>query len=246
MSLKLAFETLYAVGDLQPVGVSDLSRNLGAPKSSVHRELRKLQEIGWVSQNSGTDANKWALTPAPLRLAQKVAGDSNLKAVAIHEMQALQERYEEAVHLAIPEGRGVVIVERLECPKPIRIHWPVGNNAPLHASANGRAILAFSTGSQYESLLPTSFEPLAEKTVKDLGAFLKDIDKVKDQGYAFVYEELRDDIASIAAPIMGERGEPVASLSIFLPSYRVPADVEAVGREVMQAARRISRGLIFN
>lgn len=246
MSLELAFRTLFAVGELQPAGVSDLARNLEAPKTSVHRELRKLENIGWVRQSHETNSSKWILTTAPLTLAQKVAGESNLKAIAMEEMRVLQNRHEEAVHLAVPEVRSVVIVERLECPKPIRIHWEVGNNNPMHASANGRAILAFSSGEQYEKLLPTSFEPVAKKTVSSLEDFLDEIDNVKRKGYSFVFEELRDDVASIAAPILGLNREPVASLSIFLPSYRVPSDVDSVGQDVKQAADRISQKLVFH
>lgn len=246
MSLELAFRALFAVGNLQPAGVSELARELQAPKSSVHRELRKLESIGWVRQSQTTHASKWILTAAPLTLAQKVGDESNLKAIAIEEMRTLQNRYEEAVHLAVPERRSVVIVERLECPKPIRIHWAVGNNAPLHASANGRAILAFSTGEQYENLFPTSFEPVARRTVSNTEDFIAEIQKVKEKGYSYVFEELRDDIASIAAPILGMHREPVASLSIFLPSYRVPCDIDAVGQEVKQAASRISQKLVFH
>lgn len=246
MSLELAFRALYAVGDLQPAGVSDVARALEAPKSSVHRELRKLQDIGWVRQSNDGHSNKWTLTGAPLTLAQKVAGDSNLKTVALEEMQALQDRFAEAIHLAVPLKHSVVIVERLECPQSIRVHWAVGNNAPLHASANGRAMLAFSSPSQYRELFPTSFDPVAKKTTSNAKDLEAKIQEVREKGYAFVFEELRDDVASIAAPIFGSQREPVASISIFLPSYRVPSDVDAVGQAVREATNRISQKLVFH
>lgn len=243
MSLELVFRTLHAVGDLQPVGVSELARELSTPKTSVHRTLQRLEEVGWVKQGSAQESSRWVLTAAPLTLSRKVAGDSNLKALALAEMQSLHDRHQEAIHLAMPEGDSAVVVERLECPKPIRIHWAVGNNAPFHASAHGRVFLAFSSGPRFDALFPKSFTQVAKKTIHNKVAFLEELKNVRALGYAFVFEELRDDIASVAAPIFGSTGEPEASISIFFPSYRTPENIELLGHDVMEATGRISRAL---
>jgi DNA-binding IclR family transcriptional regulator len=68
--------------------------------------------------------------------------------------------------------------------------------------------------------------------------------EISRRGYAVQRGELRTDVASIAAYICAQAGQPVASLSIFMPIQRFPADgPTALGRLVTEAAAKISAGL---
>ena len=54
----------------------------------------------------------------------------------------------------------------------------------------------------------------------------------------------RDDVASVAAPIVARRGHPLAAVSVFMPAHRFPDDGEQqLGALVAEAAAKISAGL---
>lgn len=242
-SVIQAFRVLQEVAETQPVGVSDLARRLDLPKSTAHRFLTTLETVGWVARKSGSQGGQWVLSAAPAILAQRVAADSNLRTAAKPVMERLRNACTEAVHLAVPQSGEVVVIDQVESTQPVRIHWPVGQHSPIHASANGKAILAFSGGQQRANLYPESFEAFTPNTISSAKEFEADLALVRERGFAVVRGELREDICSLAAPIFGGRSSPVASLSAFMPTYRMPEDEGVLGEMVRDAAEEISAAM---
>ena len=242
-SVIQAFRILQEVAETQPVGVSELSRSTDIPKSTVHRVLKTLEQVGWVVQRSEIDGSKWILSAAPVILAQRVAQDTNLRDAARPVMERLRDECSEAVHLAVPQSGEVVVIDQVESTQPVRITWPVGQHSPVHASANGKAIVAFSRGEQLQSLYPRTFEVFTPTTISSAEEFEKDLARVRSRGYAIVRGELREDICSFAAPILDGRNQPVASLSAFMPAYRAPEDEDLMGSMVKAAAAEIAKSM---
>jgi IclR family acetate operon transcriptional repressor len=242
-SVIQAFRVLQEVAEAQPVGVSELARKMDLPKSTAHRFLTALEEVGWVVRKPGIQGGQWVLSAAPAILAQRVAEDSNLRAAARPVMERLRDACGEAVHLAVPQSGEVVVIDQVESSQPVRIHWPVGQHSPVHASANGKAIVAFSGGQQRANLDPASFTVFTPTTVATADEFEAHLAKVRERGFAVVRGELREDICSLAAPIFDGRSNPVASLSAFMPSYRMPENEAGLGEMVRAAAAEISAAM---
>src|SRR5690606_38322126 len=115
----------------QPVGVSELARLLGVPKSTVQRALMTLAEAGWIS-GSGNETTKWRLTTKVLRIAGRAGGESGLRVTALAVMEELHAATEESIHLTVPEGDHVVRIDRIDSTRPVRTYLPLGLVAPLH------------------------------------------------------------------------------------------------------------------
>ena len=238
-----AFRVLNQLARSQPVGVSELARILDMPKTTTHRILKDLERAGWTAQRSGALKHLWVLTAAPAVLSQYVARDSNLREAALPVMEALREQWRESVHLAVPEGRETVIILELDALHAVRIHWPVGQHYSTHATANGRTLVAFSSGAQRDLLYPREFTKFTDRTITSKEVFDEQLEIVRRQGYAIVKGELRDDVCSIAAPILNS-GSPVASVSVFSPTYRFQEDRAAeIANSVAAGAQTISSAL---
>lgn len=241
-SVIQTFRALEEVSLRQPVGVTELAIALQLPKSTVHRMLKTLESVGWVRQPGGHSSG-WIMTAAPVILASRVALDTNLRAAARPEMEWLRRECGEAIHLAIRQGSEVVIIDQLEALHDVKIDWPIGKHSPLHTSANGKAIAAFSFGDQLTQLYPSSFEVFTEHTIDTPEKFDRELESVRQRGYATARSELQTDISSFAAPILDSRGVAIASISAFMPTYRAPESDETIGALVKEAVRRVEAHL---
>jgi len=242
-SVIQTLRVLDAVSELQPIGLTRLAQTMDIPKSTVQRILKTLEAAGWVHQRPSSGNGQWALSAKPLVFAQRVGKDSYLREAALPVMRHLRDQCNEDVHLAMPLDGEIVIVEKVDSSHAVRIHWPPGQHTSTHASANGKAILAFAVGPLRERYYPRNFEPLTERTITSAEQFEAELALVRKQGYATAHGETRPDIASFAAPILNSQGEPIASISAFLPMYRLPKDISLLGKQVVEAAAEVSRSI---
>src|SRR5262245_60272422 len=97
------FRVLEEVAQLQPVGVSELARSTGMPKSTVQRCLLTLQYVGWLRMVDPTRA-KWGVTTKPLGIGLRAAGEEGLREAAQPFLDELRTVTSETVHLAVRDG----------------------------------------------------------------------------------------------------------------------------------------------
>jgi IclR family acetate operon transcriptional repressor len=238
-----ALRVLEEVATRQPVGVGELARVLDIPKSSVQRALQTLNTAGWIRPARG-EVTRWVVTTKALDVGRHASGDLGLRDAAVPIMEDLRRRTDETIHLTVPEGDRVVLIERLETSKPLRISIALGHALPLHASANGKAVLASGPLEAIARLLAEGLPRYTDTTITEPDRLLADLDKVRTRGYATNHGEWRTDVGSVAAAIMGDAGEPVASLSVNLPRTRLTDESQALyGNAVSEAARSISARL---
>ncbi|MFE7134913.1 IclR family transcriptional regulator [Streptomyces sp. NPDC057638] len=230
---------LEEVAERQPAGVAELSRALELPKSSVQRALVTLHTADWIRPAPGTPT-RWLVTTKALRVGRRASGELGLRDIAVPVMEELRRRTDETVHLAIPEGGQIVLIERLETSKPVRIILPLGHNLPAHASANGKALLAAGPARTVEELVARGLERFTDASITDPGAFLGELAAIRERGYATNRGEWRDDVSAVAAAVTGAGGVPVASISVNVPTSRMTDESQlALGVAVREAARTV-------
>jgi IclR family acetate operon transcriptional repressor len=234
---------LEEVASRQPIGVGELARLLEMPKSSVQRALVTLSTAGWIRPNSG-EITRWVMTTKALAVGGHASGDLGLRDAAVPIMEDLRRRTEETIHLTVPEDDKVVLIERLETPKPVRISMALGHALPLHASANGKAVLANSGSEIIRRLFVNELPRYTDTTITDPDQLLAELAAVRERGFAVNHGEWRSDVGSVAAAVMGGPEKPIASLSANIPMSRLTAEAEAVyGIAVSEAASSLSARL---
>jgi len=119
---------------------------------------------------------------------------------------------------------------------------PLGARGPLHASAVGKAILAFTNPQeQADALDGIEYPPLTDKSHASKAQLLQDLQEIAKQGYALDDEEQSLGLRCIGAPVFDEFGEPVFAVSISGPTVRVTTkQVAELAEKVMQAANLIT------
>jgi IclR family acetate operon transcriptional repressor len=237
-----ALRVLEEVAARQPAGVADLARATDIPKSSVQRALRTLQEAGWI-RPAGDGLTRWVITTKALDVGRH-AVDLSLREAAMPVMEDLRRRTDETVHLAMFDGGKLMLVERLETSKPVRIVLPLGMSFSLHASAQGKAVLAFGPASAAGQALAGGLPRYTETTIIDPDELRAELQRTRDRGYAVNTGEWRPDVSAVAAAVTGGAGDPVATISVSVPTSRMTAESQsALGALVRAAAAAVSAAL---
>lgn len=235
-----ALRVLDEVARSQPVGVTDLAKSMDMPKSTTQRALRALEEAGWI-RRAGSSRQGWVLTTKPIDMARHVAADTGLREAAREQMMRLRDETGESVHLAIREENIAVIIDVEDTVDPVRIFWPPGVRSAIHATANGKALVAWMPPADIRRVCG-NLTRFTDTTCTDIDELLDELATVREQGWAKAWGELRPDIASVAAPVMDRLGSPLASMSVFAPVHRMP-DPVTLGPRVRAAADAVSEAL---
>jgi DNA-binding IclR family transcriptional regulator len=227
------------------LGVSELSARLGLAKATVHGLLRTLQEHGLVEQHP--DSDKYQLGPALLQLSNRFLDLNELRSRSLAWSELLATRAEEAVRVGAPHGEGVLVVHHVFRPDTSLQILEVGALLPLHATALGKAVLAYLEDDVRDDLLRERFPKLTGRTLSTPAALLREIASIREQGYAVEREEAVLGEAGVAAPIFDRRAEPIGAIGVAGPHERLlrrGREPQArVAAAVVEAARGISRDL---
>jgi len=226
------------------MGVSDLARRLEVHKSTAFRLLATLQDHGLVEQNASTE--KYRLGYGLVRLAGAVVAELDLSRAARAVMQELADHSRETVNLALLQGERVINIDQITSSHlVVNVNW-VGKQNPVHCTSTGKVLLAYLPPAELRRLLSKPLERLTPRTIVDRATLEKQLQRVREDGYAFTLEELEVGLNAVAAPVRDSRGEVIAALSMSGPSYRVsPQRLGELGEMTRQAADAISRRMGF-
>lgn len=242
-SVKSVLRIIEAIASSPEIGVSDLSRQLNQPKTSVQRGLVTLHEAGWI-RPTNEPRRRWKVTSKLFMLSRSAETEARLRRVALPVMQALRDETQETTHLMVREERYLVLIERVDSPLTLRTVRDLGSRSPLHITANGKAYLAHLPAREQEDYLTGKLSAWTEKSKTDPEALRRDLSLIRKLGYATNIGELDLHVHAVAAPIINEEGRPIASMSISCPASRLPFEkFPALGQRVLAAARSVSQRL---
>jgi IclR family acetate operon transcriptional repressor len=229
-----AFRVLEAVAERQPVGLSELARAVELPKSTVQRCLLTLQGLGWL-RPSATKPTRWNLTYRAFSVGSRARDQRQIRDVALPHLNELQLHTGETIHLTAPDGRELVLVERLDTAHPLRAFLPLGYRIAMHASASGLAYLAACPDDFVERYVAAGLEPVTPHTITEPCKLWESLKAVRERGYAVTEEGLNVGVTAVGVAVTDSDGEPVGCISVSGPVSRMLTEKFA---EFGQAARR--------
>ncbi|MCU1376123.1 MAG: putative transcriptional regulator, IclR family [Actinomycetia bacterium] len=217
------------------LGASDIARLLDLSTSTVHRLAQSLVEVGFLEQDVASSRYRLGATLA--EYGQLVYRQRRVH-LAEPELRRLARRTRHVVALAIRRGNDAVLIT--EATASTAPHDVVGVALPLHASAMGKVLLAWSPGIDLRSL---DLTPRTERTLTTVDALRAELERVRALGYALNDEELDPGIRTIAVPVGGDGDAPFA-LAVRGPSARITEErIPVLVDQATTAAARISGAL---
>lgn len=242
-TLKKAGEVISLFTKQQPeLGVTEVAVSLRIPKSSAYALLSSLCEIGLLRR---TPQNRYRLGWRILGLGAVLKETTEFRVEAVPAMQRLVTRFGETVHLAVLEGVHVVYIEKLEGTRAVRIGASaVGARLPAHCSGVGKVLLADRPWHEIEQLVGEHNLPAyTPKTITRTEQLKAELERVREQGFAYDLEEVSRELCCVAAPVRDFTGRTVAAMSLSVPSYRFRQSRDVLRVEVVRAAREVSESV---
>ncbi len=155
-------------------------------------------------------------------------------------LEDLRDRTGETAYLQVRDGLRRTCVDLAETRHPIVRLVHVGKVMPVTVGSAGKVFLAYGPALLNE-VLRRRIPAYTPKTITDPAHLRREIEAVRARGLAVSFEEREPGAASISAPVFDQTGEVVAAIGIAGPAERFRiADLDAWGREVRSAAKRLS------
>ncbi len=199
---------------------AEISRKLNIPKSSASYILRTLETQGYLTRDA--ESGKYRVGLKILSLSRGALGGLDVRGVALPIMRHLTHQTGLTCHLAVLDGPDAVYIEKVEPEGFIRMDTWVGRRMRVHATSVGKALVAYIPQERLEQILRKSgMEKRTPKTITTLPRLLKELERVRTQGYAVDDEENNLGARCLGAPIFDERGSIEASLIAHCGIMRV-------------------------
>ena len=223
-------------------GVTEVARELDVHKSTASRLLAALDRRELVTQD--TARGKFRLGVGIVRLAGAASRKLDVVQESRPVCRALAQEVGETVNLAILSGRDALYLDQVAGPAALSPHNWAGQRIPLHATSDGKVLLAYLPEGELTACLAPPLARFTNRTITDLAEFGELLAEVRRRGFATAVEELEAGLTAIAVPVRNAEGNVIASISASGPSFRIPAErIPALAAAAGRAAAEVSRRL---
>jgi DNA-binding IclR family transcriptional regulator len=240
-SVERAVTILEILARLGEAGVTELAGEIGVHKSTAFRLVSTLEQRGLVEQSE--ERGKYQLGVGVLRLAGATTARLDVVQEARPICRKLSADTGETVNIAVLSDRAALYLDQFAGASALQPHNWVGQHIPLHATSNGKVLLSGLPEDQLDRLLP-SLPAYTETTITTRRRLRRELEQVREQGYALAVDELEVGLAALAAPIRNAHGDVIASLSLSGPTFRLDeARIHDVLPLLVDAAAEVSHRL---
>jgi IclR family acetate operon transcriptional repressor len=237
-SLRRALRLLDTFTPERPeMSLRDLARRSGVPRSTTHRLVTDLVEWGAIERS----ASGLRLGVKLFELATRAPTQTTLRDASSPFLHSLSEINGLAANLAIRQGPDIVYLEKISTATLKVPHTRLGGRQHVHATALGKAILAFSPKPDWDDACAQPLASVTTKTITDASRLRAELARVRHQALAYDVEESRLGLFCVAAPILDRHGKAVAAVSVTGATALLRA--QRFAPVVLGAARSISRQL---
>ncbi len=218
------------------LGFAELRRRTGLPKGTLHRTLADMTEARLLDR---TDVG-YRLGGHLFELGMRASVERSLIEVATPFMEDLYVRTGETVHLGVLDGADVVYLSKIGGHRQAAAPSRIGGRMPLHCTAIGKTLLAFSDGALRDDVLSRPLQQRTRHTVVAPGTLRIQLDRIRNDGVAYEFEESAAGVVCVGAAIW-ETEELVGAVSVTGPSHRFRPQAHAT--HVRAAAENIGYAL---
>lgn len=226
-SLARGFAILELVARNQAQGVTfpEIIQHTGLPNSSCFRLLKELVELNYLIFDEAT--RRYYVSLKIVNIGSSAVKEASLTKIARPFMEKLFDESGQTCNLGIlGEQTGVFVDVLYATSYGIKLLSAVGNPFPLHCTALGKVLLAYSTPEERDRVLSRPLQSYTESTITDPASLLQILAQVRADGYAIEHEETTRGIECVAAPVFSHEKKVIAAVSVAMPFFAIDSPDE--------------------
>ncbi|WP_198972549.1 IclR family transcriptional regulator [Xylophilus sp. ASV27] len=199
-----------------------LVEETGLPKPTLHRMLQQLEAAGLLRREG--DGRHYGVGTRLRRLAENLLLNDSHHGARHMVLRRLVEEIGESCNLTALSGSEVVYLDRVETAAPLRFYLQPGSRVPVHCSASGKVFLAQMSPAQRRRLLANApLEAYTPRTLTDLDALEREVQRVRKDGFALDDEEFLPGLLCIATLVPSAHGPSNLCIAAQAPIMRLDA-----------------------
>jgi IclR family transcriptional regulator, pca regulon regulatory protein len=200
--------------------IADAAREAGLSRAAARRVLLTLVHARYIA----TDGKFFTPTPRVLRLSQGYLEARSVPERVQPLLDTIMRQTGESSSAAILDGNEIVYVARSAARRIMSVGLGVGSRLPAHATSMGRVLLASLPLEEQEAFCRLApFPRLTSRTIVDVEGIRRELNKIREKGYALVDEELELGLRSIAITIPESAGPPLVAVNISVAAAQMSA-----------------------
>lgn len=207
---KTSFAILEAIRDRDGVGVTELARQLDLSKSAVYKHVTTLTQLGYVVKEDTTYHISLTFQQFGAR-----ARERNPIHIAEPAIKNLAHTTGKIANFVIYENGYGVYADQVNATEGEEPPMPEFSRIPLHATAGGKAILAFLSGDERDMIAKELGLPaMTEKTITDYETLERELQSVRDRRVAFDREEFASRYQCVGSPVVDSNNRAIGAVSV--------------------------------
>ncbi len=223
--------------------ISDLARDLGIPKSSAFQIATTLVHHGLLACDD--DTRRYRLGQGLAHIVGAQHGRSDLPLLAAPHLERLAVDTGLTALLGVPTGDSTMLVAKADSPEPLGVGAPLGYRLDRRSGAFGK-VFAADLDAAARTAFVRHLPAFTARSVTAPAAYRKELDRVRERGYATDVEEYLDGVRAVAAPVRDRDGITVAAVCVVGLAARLRrAEMKAAADRVCGAAAALSQDLGF-
>jgi len=193
----------------EPLSMGQVADQLARSKGEIFRMLVALERRGYILRNP--DSDRFEIGSRLFEMAMHVTPTRNLVATAMRHIEKVAHELDQSCHLAVVSGTQIVVIARVEAPGELGFAVRLGYRRRIDHSTSGRVISAFASPAQRAAIMARL---AAEHADFDAAGFEARLQKVSADGHDRGPSLSVSGVTDIGAPVIGETGWAVGSLTI--------------------------------
>jgi IclR family pca regulon transcriptional regulator len=238
-SFERGLAVIKAFGREHPqLTLSEVARETGMTRAAARRFLITLEHLGYVS----SDGRLFSLRPSVLQLGYAYLSSFSLAEIAQDHVSIVADRLHESCSACVLDGDEIVYVARAATNRIMTINLAIGTRLPAYCTSMGRVLLAAMEPAALDAYFSrVQLRALTYRTVTDEAMLRKELDRVREQGWCLLDQELEEGVRSVAFPIHDSSGRVIASVNASSHVARVPP--ERLTQEFVPALRECAQAI---
>ncbi|WP_243508151.1 IclR family transcriptional regulator [Cytobacillus oceanisediminis] len=221
-------------------GITEISRELNLPKSSVSRIVADLVDEGYLEKS----VRQYRLGLSLLCLAGVLTTHLEIHREAVEPLNLLVNRIGETAHISILEDDRIIYLLKTECKHPVRLLSYIGKDNPAVCTSSGLIMLAHQPMEKTIEVISKGLPQMGPNSFTNQEELLQELQYIKEKGFAICIDVLHIDVVSIAAPIRDYTGKVIAAVSAAGPRQRISeSKMMELVLEITKTAEAISKRL---
>lgn len=197
--------------------LSEISAELGIPMGTLSPIVHTLKDNKYLcyDERSQTYTIGIGLFEVGSRYMQCTNSFEDITSI----LQEIVQKCGETVHFGVLDGGNVLYLAKVDTLEPVRMYAAIGKRLPAYGTGIGKALLTDYTMEELHQIYPDGLKPLTVHTITTFDELHRQLQTIKETGFAYECEESNELIRCIARPIYKNQ-KIVAAISVSIPTFR--------------------------